>query len=180
MKLNSSTKVEVTPSSGNIANALLSAAIPVRVQRKRTKGYRMPENTVYVGRPTKWGNQYIVGKTIRECDYYANPDYDEKDFYSPKGVNFRQPYVDSLMRRKGYTNETIITNEIAVELYAAMMDNYLIADDTGYYVMGEYVEPEGLGRLQKDLEKLKGKNLACFCPLDKPCHVDYLLELVNG
>lgn len=29
---------------------------PRRVQRRRTKGYRTPPNTVYVGRPTKWGN----------------------------------------------------------------------------------------------------------------------------
>ena len=33
---------------------------PVRIQRKRTKGWKMPENTVYVGRPTKWGNRYRV------------------------------------------------------------------------------------------------------------------------
>lgn len=33
---------------------------PQRIQRKRTKGWRMPENTVYVGRPTKWGNRYTV------------------------------------------------------------------------------------------------------------------------
>ena len=31
-----------------------------RIQRKRTKGWKMPANTVYVGRPTKWGNPYIV------------------------------------------------------------------------------------------------------------------------
>lgn len=35
---------------------------PVRVQRKRTKGWRMPENTVYVGRGSKWGNPYKVGE----------------------------------------------------------------------------------------------------------------------
>lgn len=34
--------------------------MPVRIQRKRTKGWKMPENTVYVGRPTKWGNPYKV------------------------------------------------------------------------------------------------------------------------
>lgn len=28
----------------------------VRVQRQRTKGWRMPEGAVYVGRPTRWGN----------------------------------------------------------------------------------------------------------------------------
>jgi len=30
--------------------------VPIRIQRKRTKGWKMPENTVYVGRPTRWGN----------------------------------------------------------------------------------------------------------------------------
>jgi hypothetical protein len=29
---------------------------PQRIQRKRAQGWRMPANTVYVGRPTKWGN----------------------------------------------------------------------------------------------------------------------------
>lgn len=29
-----------------------------RVQRKRVKGWKMPPNTVYVGRPSKWGNPY--------------------------------------------------------------------------------------------------------------------------
>jgi hypothetical protein len=28
-------------------------------------------------------------------------------------------------------------------------------------------------------EELAGKNLACFCPLDQPCHADVLLELAN-
>lgn len=31
---------------------------PIRIHRKRTKGWRMPPNTVYVGRPTKWGNPF--------------------------------------------------------------------------------------------------------------------------
>ena len=26
---------------------------------------------------------------------------------------------------------------------------------------------------------LKGKNLACWCPMDGPCHADVLLELAN-
>ncbi len=33
---------------------------PVRIQRKRSRGWKMPENTVYVGRPTKWGNGFSV------------------------------------------------------------------------------------------------------------------------
>lgn len=34
---------------------------PRRIQRKREKGWRMPPNTVYVGRGSKWGNPYPVG-----------------------------------------------------------------------------------------------------------------------
>jgi len=30
-----------------------------------------------------------------------------------------------------------------------------------------------------DLAELAGKNLACWCPLDSPCHADVLLELAN-
>ena len=30
-----------------------------------------------------------------------------------------------------------------------------------------------------DVSELRGKNLACWCPLDKPCHADALLELAN-
>ena len=29
------------------------------------------------------------------------------------------------------------------------------------------------------LDELRGKNLACWCPLDQPCHADVLLELAN-
>ena len=34
---------------------------PKRIQRKRTKGWRMPQGAVYVGRPTEWGNPFAVG-----------------------------------------------------------------------------------------------------------------------
>jgi len=28
--------------------------------------------------------------------------------------------------------------------------------------------------------ELRGKNLACWCPLDQPCHADVLLEIANS
>lgn len=39
-----------------------------------------------------------------------------------------------------------------------------------------------LRRLAKgdlDIAELRGKDLACFCPLDKPCHADVLIEIAN-
>ena len=35
--------------------------MPERIQRKRTRGWTMPEGAVYVGRPTKYGNDFKVG-----------------------------------------------------------------------------------------------------------------------
>jgi hypothetical protein len=35
---------------------------PRRVQRKRSKGWKMPPNTVNVCRPGEWGNPFSIGK----------------------------------------------------------------------------------------------------------------------
>lgn len=39
---------------------------PKRIQRKRTKGWRLPPNTVCVDRPSKWANPFTVAKYGRE------------------------------------------------------------------------------------------------------------------
>lgn len=39
--------------------------MPERIQQRRTKGWRKPENTVSVARPSKWGNPFRIG--------YADP-----------------------------------------------------------------------------------------------------------
>lgn len=41
---------------------------PQRIQRRRTKGWRTPDNAVYVGRPTLWGNPFSVAGA-REAGY---------------------------------------------------------------------------------------------------------------
>lgn len=33
---------------------------PARIQRRRTKGWRKPDNAVYVGRGSKWGNPFAL------------------------------------------------------------------------------------------------------------------------
>lgn len=37
--------------------------MPERIQRKRIAGWKKPENTVNVTRPSKWGNPFIIGET---------------------------------------------------------------------------------------------------------------------
>jgi len=43
----------------------VGALMPIRVQRSRAKGWRMPANTVYVGRPTIWGNPFFEASHFR-------------------------------------------------------------------------------------------------------------------
>lgn len=96
---------------------------PQRIQRKRTKGWTMPADTVYVGRPTKFGNPFIVGA--------KNP--------------FGTVTADN-------------RHAVALFLGFAPQNNLLVAAAK---------------------EELRGKNLACWCRLDEPCHADTLLELAN-
>ncbi|MGN6417770.1 MAG: DUF4326 domain-containing protein [Pseudobacter sp.] len=44
---------------------------PKRIQRKRTAGWKMPENTIYVGRPTKWGNPYKINEKVDRANAVA-------------------------------------------------------------------------------------------------------------
>lgn len=37
--------------------------MPQRIQRKRTKGWKMPPNTVYVGRGSRWGNPFTFANS---------------------------------------------------------------------------------------------------------------------
>lgn len=34
--------------------------------------------------------------------------------------------------------------------------------------------------IPSDLTPLRGHDLACWCPLDQPCHADVLLDIANG
>ena len=44
---------------------------PKRIQRKRTKGWTMPPDAIYVGRPTKWGNPYTFTMMQARLDELA-------------------------------------------------------------------------------------------------------------
>lgn len=42
--------------------------MPVRIQRLRTPGWRMPIGAIYVGRPTPWGNPFPVSDVFSRDD----------------------------------------------------------------------------------------------------------------
>ena len=92
----------------------------MRIKRERTRGWRMPTNAVYVGRPPR-------GKS--------------KD--------------GKLFDVKEYGREE------AIELYEAWLEDR-IREDPHF------------------LDELKGKDLACWCKLDQPCHADILIKRLEA
>ena len=120
---------------------------PQRIQRKRTKGWRMPEGAVYVGRPTIFGNPFRPG--IHEGTWQVIDD---------NGMNYPLPRGTSEKWARHY----------AVGLFA---------DDLTYWFGGRISMD---GDLAAAIAGLRGHDLACWCPLDQPCHADVLLALANG
>lgn len=107
---------------------------PERIQRRRSKGWKMPANTVCVTRGTKWGNPYSL------------------KFYTFAHANGTPaPWNEEAAR------------EMALRDYEHWLEVCLP------------------GQAIKDAARaeLRGKNLACWCALDAPCHADVLLEIAN-
>ena len=78
---------------------------------------------------------------------------------------------DSLMPpRLGQCPSVVIDQRLAVELFGAHVEQFARE-------FGEYTH-RSTG--DHDLNELKGRDLACWCPLDQPCHADVLIELANG
>jgi hypothetical protein len=115
---------------------------PKRIQRKRTKGWQMPEGAVAVTRGTPWGNPYRIT--------HAKPS-DGKALALPW-------WVESDGRIWMFSTEKEARGA-SIRLFRETMR-----------------EP----MRDKVRVGLRGKDLACFCSLDQPCHADVLLELANG
>jgi hypothetical protein len=106
--------------------------MPSRIQVKPIKGWRMPDNTIYVGSPSKWKNPYKVGDTFPLLNVLTNEPYERE---------INASHAKTLFKMK--------------------------------------VESFGKAAEKEIISELKGKNLACRCKIDAPCHADVLLEIAN-
>jgi hypothetical protein len=76
---------------------------PQRIQRKRTKGWRMPQGAIYVGRPTRWGNPFAMGEMnsyAEDEDHpYGRPSTAEEVVALYRmGITFVPPYAFEPLR----------------------------------------------------------------------------------
>jgi hypothetical protein len=63
------------------------------------------------------------------------------------------------------------TRERCVQLFEYLLGGYLCVSRGDPKAQDDY-----RNMVARDRHLLKGKNLACWCPLDKPCHADVLLR----
>lgn len=115
--------------------------MPERIQRKRTKGYRMPDGAVYVGRPTRWGNPFTVDGYL---EVMGGPDTTRAE-----------------------------ARRVCVEAFRDWLNGNTWAAGSGF--QWEQRRRDYLA----SIPLLAGKDLACWCPLDQPCHADVLLDRAN-
>lgn len=113
------------------ADPVVSPGVPTpnprRIQLRRTKGWRKPEDAIVVSRPSVWGNPWKAGED--------HPWY-------PAG-------------------QVLMSRQDAVDFYRTSVQSF--APQTIVYLR----------------HVLAGHDLACWCPLDAPCHADVLLEIAN-
>jgi hypothetical protein len=88
----------------------------------------MPENSVYVGRPSPWGNPFRVGGLKNSDNEFSQDIVCDRD--------------EALTKFHEYAEHRYLNNP-------------------------EWIDP------------LIDKDLVCWCPLTKPCHADFLLELAQ-
>ncbi|TSD68096.1 DUF4326 domain-containing protein [Aeromicrobium piscarium] len=122
--------------------------MPRRIQRKREKGWRMPEGAVYVGRPTRWGN----------------------------------PLTELMMRR--WKPEIQDHRAFAATYFRETVGNGVIGGGLGERHVwksrpGDWWIDWSYPDWSTIRAELRGRDLACWCPLDQPCHADVLLEIAN-
>ncbi len=123
---------------------------PKRIQRKRTKGWRLPENTIVVTRPSRWGNPWRI---VPVTDHHF-PFADAADVTHIEGN-----------RSAGRFERITRSPHTGAPYWAAQMFRQHVGETPGL--------------LEQIRAELRGHDLACWCPLDQPCHADVLLEIAN-
>lgn len=128
---------------------------PLRIQLRRTKGWRKPPNTVIVSRPSKWGNPYTVVEVenrrwmlLDHCDRGAKPlgiSVDRRDMQNAAAGLFRLE-----LAREGVPDASELRG-LNLACWCRLCDAH------------------------RD-----GKPLGVVCKECEPCHADVLLEVANS
>lgn len=136
---------------------------PQRIQLKRTKGWKMPPNTVKVDRSTRWGNPFNFSKS--EYCWIALS-------YGCKGHRLGRQEA-SVRAFRAWIDPPYGKRTMLHEEQPKMGAGNKWANLGPKITAGEAPSKDDIK------QHLGGKNLACWCKPGEPCHADVLLELAN-
>jgi hypothetical protein len=129
--------------------------VPERIQLSRRKGWRKPEDAVVVARPTQWGNPFVVGSLYQDRSAWHDCPF-------PDATGFFMRWSRTLAG----TPIAIHCNPVRDRAHAVDLFRRFVTYEDNW---ADYMAAH-----------LAGRDLACWCPLDQPCHADVLLELANS
>lgn len=131
-----------------------------RIQRKRSPGWRMPENTKCVNRLSKFANPFFIHSGIL-C-FRSN--YRKMERFSPlKYVGYNKADNHKLLVD---CFKKLIDGE--KKFYGVELEFLLVINDV-YIPTKEEIKTQ-LSNYE---------HLACFCNLGLDCHVDVLIDIIN-
>ena len=125
-----------------------------RIHRRRTAGWKMPENAVYIGRGSKYGNPLKV-----------IPDY---HFNNGFGRIFVLDFED---KKTWYTTLLWGDTSDMLHLFDVMLHGKPFMNKK-LQVWSDYFS-------HLDFTPLLGHDLACWCSLEKECHGDVIINFLK-
>jgi len=129
--------------------------MPNRIQLRRTAGWRKPAEAVNVARPSRFGNPFVSSE--------VHP-HGQAEIILASGI---RQLVDDW-----WSAQTV------VDLFGQWMRGEAVCDPS--HATRRLLVRRRLLRPLPDLTPLRGRPLACWCALDRPCHADVLLRLANA
>jgi hypothetical protein len=118
----------------------------------------MPANTIYVGRPSMWGNPFRAQQSPLSKEKWL--------------VCFGTVIAASCPTKQEAQAE-------AVRLFEMWFNPALAEVGTDLYDFRSKYGWKGFELANVAPYLLSGKNLACWCRPDEPCHADSILRIAN-
>lgn len=130
-------------------------SVPERIQMSRQRPWRAEHpDAVIVDRTTAWGNPWRIAQVACDID---SPCW---------GTTVPDLFGDPVTFHEHHTTKASAAQAVVTAFRHAIL-----------WPVSRQPRVPDLDDVRRDLA---GKDLACWCPLDAPCHADVLLELANA
>lgn len=156
--------------------------MPQRVQMSRQHPWRTDHpDAVIVARPSKWGNPFRLGDKDYGLVHYGPAHLERFGRAWDYEGRISAPGASHPM---WFSADDVVETHVRLATAAEVVELYWLAITRPTWGM-RMANPSRAGHmvhvtLDEIATELAGRDLACWCPLDQPCHADVLLELANA